>query len=70
MDISETDINENSIQKMIKKGRKEYEKEMDNVKTLEIQEPPTTSSKRLNEQLIDMLEKISKLMQKKGDYIR
>lgn len=70
MDTFETDINENSIQKMIKKGRKEYEKEMDNTKTLEIQEPPTITSKRLNEQLIDMLEKISKLMQQKGDYIR
>ena len=34
MDTFETDINENSIQKMIKKGRKEYEKEMDNTKTL------------------------------------
>ena len=70
MDISETEINEDSIQKMIIKNRKEYEKEMNHTKIVENTGPSDKTHVRHNEKLVDMLGKMSKLMQQKGDSIR
>jgi NAD-dependent DNA ligase/DNA polymerase/3'-5' exonuclease PolX len=63
-DISEKD----SIQRMISKERRIFEKED---KKIQVQSDNNeTASIRLNEKLSEMLDRLSKLMQKKGDNMR
>ena len=61
-----------SIQQMIEKNKKKYEKEDTRLtgKYDILKEVPKNEQPRLNEKLIEMLEKMSTLMQKKGDNIR
>ena len=61
-----------SIQQMIEKNKKKYEKEDTQLtgKSDILEKLPKNDQARLNEKLIEMLEKMSTLMQKKGDNIR
>ena len=61
-----------SIQQMIEKNKKKYEKEDTRLtgKYDILKEVPKNEQPRLNEKLIEMLEKMSTLMQTKGDNIR
>ena len=66
MDISQDD--KDSIQRMISKERRIFEKED---KKIQVQpDNNETVSVRLNEKLSEMLDRLSKLMQKKGDNMR
>ena len=77
IDTKEVMGEEESIQKMIKKNREKLEKKTkkkghskDNNQTRKSKSKSVEKKSRLNEKIAEMLEKLSILMQKKGDVMR